>query len=104
MGIPISAGLSNTINVRICNLHTYICSQSEVLLLTLVLQAWSEDYVIGSQVKTAQFQIGITGSVQIPQGAEPEAETDVLTLYLGACFWEQEWGTRRGRQGRRQSQ
>lgn len=57
------------------------CSRSEVLLLTLMFQAWSECCVILPRVRTARVQVRIIGSIWIPQGVESEAETDVLTPY-----------------------
>lgn len=39
-------------------LHTYVCSRSEVLLLTLALQAWCECCATLSSVGTARFQTG----------------------------------------------
>lgn len=91
-------------NVRIFDLHTYICSRSEVLLLTLTFQAWSECNTTLSRMRTATFQIGSIPSVWSPQGAEPEVETGVLMHYQSIQFQGQEQGARGESQGRRQSQ
>ena len=72
------------------------------------LQFWVEWKKLDFQIwifwfEISRFQTGIIGSVWVPQGAEPEAETDVVTLYQGVQFQEQEWEARREKQGRTQN-